>query len=120
LALLAACQATSQDAPAAPTAETQTPPDQVIAGGYGTANEENPELEKARKLAIEELYTRFPSRALVERVTSEVQVVAGVNYKFLVEMSGAPDQRNRYEIVVFRSLDGKMRVTDVRKLNGAE
>lgn len=123
LTVLAACQGAPPESPTPPAATpsqaapTEAPAQDVIVGGYGAANEENPELAQAQKLAIEELYRRHPTRALVEKVTSEVQVVAGLNYKFQIEMSGAPEQRARYEVVVFRGLDRTMKVTSVTKLN---
>ena len=75
----------------------------------------DPELMAAEKMAIAEIYSREPQRGLVEDVQREAQVVAGMNYRFTVKMSG----QNSYRVVVFRPLDGEMMVTSFEKLSGS-
>ncbi len=84
----------------------------AIAGGYAPANLANPDVAKAERLAVDEIYKREPQRSLVENVVREQQVVAGLNYRFTVKMSG----QNSYRIVVFRPLQGEMSVTSFEKL----
>jgi hypothetical protein len=96
---------------------TQPAPDTgrpVVVGGYSAASATDAMVQAAEKLAIDEIYKREPQRSIVETVTREQQVVAGMNYRFNVKMSGV----NRYEVVVFRSLQGEMSVTGFTKLAG--
>ena len=51
-------------------------------------------------------------RALVEKVTAEQQVVAGLNYSFTIVMTGG----STYRIVVYRDLQGAMSVTSYEKV----
>jgi hypothetical protein len=102
-------------APAAqPAAQSEIPPDArpVLVGGYSPANPSDPELQAAEKVAIGEIYRREPQRGIVEDVQREAQVVAGMNYRFTVKMSGP----NSYRVVVFRPLEGEMQVTLFEKL----
>ncbi|MEM6627126.1 MAG: hypothetical protein AAGB25_03130 [Pseudomonadota bacterium] len=119
-AMLAAGCAPTQSA-------TQPPPDvssEPIAGGFATADDEDEWTKAAKDLAIDAVYDKYPTRALVSRVTSEVQVVAGLNYRFVIEMSGSTDYRSStsfkdaYEVVVYRDLEGVMEVTRLRQVRG--
>lgn len=133
-ALSAACTAIRVGDPPAPrpdpapsTAERDRPapppvdPDVIIddsaprlpiTGGYAPADKDDVGASAAEKIAIDEIYRRDPQRSLVESVTREVQVVAGLNYRFVVKMSGA----SSYRIVVYRPLQGGMSVTSFEKL----
>lgn len=84
-----------------------------ITGGYAPADKDDVGASAAEKLAIDEIYRREPQRSLVESVTRELQVVAGLNYRFVVKMSGA----NSYRVVVYRPLQGEMRVSEFEKLS---
>jgi hypothetical protein len=97
-------------------AQPEIPPDSrpTLVGGYSPANASDPELMSAEKVAIGEIYRREPQRGLVEDVQREAQVVAGMNYRFTVKMSGM----NSYRVVVFRPLQGEMMVTSFEKLSG--
>ncbi len=97
-------------------AQPAIPPDSVptLVGGYSPANASDPELMSAEKVAIGEIYRREPQRGVVEDIQREAQVVAGMNYRFTVKMSG----ENAYRVVVFRPLEGEMRVTSFEKLSG--
>jgi hypothetical protein len=101
-------------APAA--AQPDIPPDArpTLVGGYSPANESDPELMAAEKVAIGEIYRREPQRGMVEDIQREAQVVAGMNYRFTVKMSG----QNSYRVVIFRPLEGAMMVTSFEKLSG--
>ena len=98
-----------------PAAQPEIPPDArpVLVGGYSPANASDPELMAAEKVAIGEIYRRDPQRGLVEDVQREAQVVAGMNYRFTVKMSGM----NSYRVVVFRPLQGELMVTSFEKLD---
>ena len=43
---------------------------------------------------------------------AELQVVAGINYHFVITMTGGA----RYGVTVYRKLDGAMEVTDYARL----
>lgn len=87
-------------------------PAPAMVGGYGPANLANPDVMAAEKLAIDEIYKREPQRGLVENVTREQQVVAGMNYRFIVKMTGM----NSYRVVVYKPLQGDMAVSAFEKL----
>lgn len=101
LALAACATPPPADAPAAP----------VIAGGYASASLEDEGAKAAQKLAVDEIYKRDPTRALVEKATVEVQVVAGLNYRFTIVMTGGAT----YAVVVYRDLQNNMSVTSYEK-----
>ena len=83
-----------------------------LTGAYAAADPQDIGANAAEKIAIEEIYRREPQRALVENVERELQIVAGVNYRFMVRMSSG----ERYQIIVYRPLEGDMQVTSYRKL----
>jgi len=104
---------------AAPPAvvETSTPtpmptPAPVITGGYSPASLHDEMTKAAQAVAVDAIYTRDPTRALVEKVEAEMQVVAGLNYQFVITMTGGA----RYGVTVYRKLDGSMEVTNYTKL----
>jgi hypothetical protein len=116
--MLAACAAmpepTSALAPAA-IVEPATPtpvPAPVITGGYSPASLDDDMTKAAQAVAVDAIYKRDPTRALVEKVEAELQVVAGLNYRFVITMTGG----SRYDVTVYRKLDGTMEVTNYRKL----
>lgn len=102
LAVLGACAT-------APVEQSSTP---VVVGGYGGADLSDEGVKAAQALAVNEIYTRNPTRALVEKVSAETQVVAGLNYRFNIVMTGGAT----YRVTVFRSLQGEMSVTGFEKL----
>ncbi len=90
----------------------QSAPAPVMVGGYGTADLNDESVKAAQALAVNEIYTRNPTRALVDKVSAEMQVVAGINYRFNIVMTGGA----AYRVIVFRSLQGEMSVTGFEKL----
>lgn len=119
---LAACAPTSAPAPepaaepAAPAGEetpAPAPPEVPIAGGYASADLEDAGVKAALAVATDAIYTRDPTRALVEKAEAQVQVVAGLNYAFDITMTGGA----HYKIVVYKPLgDAKMEVTSYEKV----
>jgi len=101
-AMLAGCASAPAGNPGSP----------AIAGGYSPANLGDADLMAAEKMAVDEIYRREPQRSIVETVTREQQVVAGMNYRFTIKMSGM----NSYRVVVFKPLQGAMSVTGFEKL----
>ena len=85
----------------------------MMVGGYGPANLDDVLVKQAEDFAIAELYKRFPSRATVEKVTAESQIVAGANYHFHIKMSGFSG--HAYDVLVFRSLQGELTLKDIQK-----
>lgn len=98
-----------------PPPETATPagPRPVMTGGYGGADLNDAGVKAAQAIAVNEIYTRQPTRALVDNVTAETQVVAGLNYRFNITMSGGAT----YRIVIYRTLQGEMSVSSFEKLS---
>jgi hypothetical protein len=132
LALLAACSPKEAPAPAAtasvaaaptetttptPTAttaatpETTPMPPPMITGGFAPADSASADVKAALALATAELYKKFPQRGLVEKSTAEVQVVAGLNYRFDIQMTGG----KHYTAVVYKPLRGDMAVSSVEE-----
>ena len=110
-AALGAC--TTSPLPEAPPPETaQTTPAPMVVGGYGSSNPADEGVKAAQAIAVNELYTRNPPRALVDKVSAETQVVAGLNYRFTIVMTGGA----AYRVIVFRNLQGGMSVTSFEKL----
>jgi len=87
-------------------------PAPVITGGYSPASLDDDMTKAAQAVAVDAIYKRDPTRALVEKVEAELQVVAGLNYRFVITMTGG----SRYDVTVYRKLDGTMEVTNYRKL----
>lgn len=98
--------------PDSETVAEQSAPAPVIVGGYGAADLKDENVKAAQTLAVNEIYTRNPTRALVDKVSAEVQVVAGLNYRFTIVMTGGA----AYRVIVFRSLQGQMSVSSFEKL----
>ena len=90
----------------------------LIAGAYRPADREDASVKAAEALALDAIYREHPTRALVDSVTAEAQVVAGMNYRFHVEMTGSPEFRDIFEVVVYEDLDGTMAVTRLEPLQG--
>ena len=107
--LAGACANVPADAPLSDASSAGSGP---IVGGYGPADPADPGVAEAEKLALDEIYRREPQRSLVDTVTRESQVVAGMNYRFSVTMSS----RVTYRIIVYKPLDGAMSVTGFEKI----
>ena len=97
-------------APPAPAAAPAAP----VAGGYSPAKASDPAVKAAENRAIGEIYTREPQRSIPEKVTREQQVVAGMNYRFTVKMTGM----NSYRVVVYKPLTGEMQIASFEKITG--
>lgn len=95
-----------------PTAPAQPQERPVIVGGYSPASATDAGVVAAQKLAVDEIYKRDPQRGIVETVSAEQQVVAGMNYRLTIKMTGV----NRYRVVVYKPLQGEMQVTSFEKL----
>ena len=81
--VLAACTG----APEAARSEAPKP----AAGGYQPAQANDDIIKAAERLAVAEIYRRDPQRGILEQVTREQQVVAGMNYRFTIKMTGPKD-----------------------------
>jgi hypothetical protein len=118
--LLLAAAACHHAPPAAETPKPEAPkpaanaePRPVITGGYAPADASTMGFDEAKALAIAEVYKREPQRGIAEKVTGQVQVVAGLNYEFDITMTGA---NHHYKVVVYKPLQGAMQVTSFTKL----
>ena len=88
----------------------------VIAGGFVPGDLEDEGAQTAFSLVQTAIYDRYPSPALVDTVQMDMQVVAGLNYRFRIEMTGAPESRAIYEAVVYRDLDDNYEITSLNRL----
>jgi opacity protein-like surface antigen len=116
----AAPPATEPAAPAAeadtatPAAVVEEPPVNIpVTGGYGPASLDDAQVKEASDFAVSEIYKRDPTRALVESVTAEQQVVAGMNYNFEIKMSGGAT----FHVTVHRNLQNEMSIGDYEKVS---
>lgn len=88
----------------------------IITGGWSDADSDNLDdyASAALSKAVQAVKSRFknssPSYQGVESV--KTQVVAGINYKFVIAFD-----LGRFEVVVFRRLDGTFKVTQTTQLN---
>ena len=89
-----------------------------IAGGWTPAARTADGVAEAEAVALDAIYREHPTRALVDSVAAETQVVAGMNYRFRVEMTGAPAFRDIFEVVVYEDLEGTLEVTRLEQLQG--
>lgn len=90
----------------------------MITGGYAPTDLNDENGTRAKELMIDTIYKKFPSRALVDKVSAEIQVVAGLNYRFRIEMTGMPKTRDIYTGVVYMDLKQKMSVTSLEQIQG--
>lgn len=88
----------------------------MIVGGFAPGDVSEAGAQVAYQMAADAIYAAYPSRALVDEVSLETQVVAGMNYRFRIEMTGAPEARDIYSVTVYRDLQDAYEVTDLSKL----
>lgn len=79
----------------------------AIVGGFAQAKDNAPELRAARNMAVAELIKRKGANSAPNVIREEVQVVAGLNFRFLIRAAQGPT----YEVIVYRQLNGSMNVT---------
>ncbi len=79
----------------------------VVVGGYAPAGGQEPGYAEAEALAIKTIYDRDPQRGIVKSKSGQVQVVAGLNFLFRIEMSSG----TIYNVTVYRDLQGNLSVT---------
>lgn len=102
--LLAGCNQTVSQ----PSEQNEAP----LAGGFGSADAEDAGTKKAEAMALDAIYEAHPTRMLAFVQSREVQVVAGLNYKFRIGMGGSEtDIKKTYEVTVYRNLEGDFEVT---------
>ncbi len=101
--------------PEAPKPDDFTQND-ILVGGYAPAAIEDEASIKAKEMVIDAIYKRFPTRALVDNVDMEIQVVAGLNYRFQIEMTGNQANRDVFTGVVYRDLDDNYKLTSLDRL----
>jgi len=100
---VAACAANPEPTPA-PASSTGP----VIVGGYAPASGQEAGYAEAEALAIKTIYDRDPQRGIVTSKSAQVQVVAGMNFRFEIVMSSG----QKYHVTVYRDLQGKLSVTN--------
>ena len=90
-------------------------PDVPIGRGWSAADLTGG-TERACDFAVQTVYERFPTRALVDTISAETQLVAGMNHRCRIEMGGSPTARAIYSVVVYEDLDGALEVTAFDKI----
>ncbi len=102
--------AASTPAPVAQPAPPK-PVSPPIVGGFAVTGCDESQCKEAQALAVQTIYRQDPQRGLVEAATVELQVVAGINYRFHITMTGA----KKYTVTVYRDLQGTMSVINFAK-----
>lgn len=108
----------SPSEPNAPSNIEEFQEDDLIVGGFAPMTDEDEHSIKAKEMVIDAIYKKFPTRALVDKVDMDVQVVAGLNYRFKIEMSGPMKSRDIFVGVVYRDLEDKFELTDLTQIQG--
>jgi hypothetical protein len=100
--LLACGSAIAQEAPPRPRV-----------GGAAAVDMTRADVVEARDFALAELEKQLGAAPEVKETTAQVQVVAGMNYTFHFELENG----DKYDAVVFRSLQRELRLTSIRKID---
>ena len=87
-----------------------------LTGGFVGADASTPGADIAYDMAIDAIYDAYPSRATVISTTLEVQVVAGLNYQFVITRSGPEETRDVFAVRIYRDLQDAYSVTRVEKV----
>lgn len=74
------------------------------------------DIEAAKQLAFKEVYDRHPTRALIDAVDAEWRGSFPSVYDIHVEMTGSPEARAIYDVVVTEGEDGNLAVTEFTKV----
>ena len=85
-----------------------------LAGGYTAQDVTKPEIIEVANKAIEMLKEKTPDIELVKIVSAATQVVAGLNYRFVLEVK-TNNQIEKWTVVVYRSLKNTYMITSCKK-----
>lgn len=72
-------------------------------------------VHEARRIALDEVYERHPTRALVDFANVEQVETGPAVYRVHVEMTGAPEARSIYDVEVSETAGGSLEVTAFSK-----
>lgn len=97
--LLGACELGAHDAP---EAETTALFDETAIASF----------------AVDQVYTQHPTRALVDTVDVEPAAELG-RYMVHVEMTGAPEFRDIFDLVVVEGADGELVLDSLQQVQGS-
>jgi hypothetical protein len=86
---------------------------EYIPGGYSPIDINEPEVKDAAQFAMSSLSKLYPNAGLVKIVSAASQVVAGVNFHLVLEVT-IDARANKYDVTVFRSLFGTYELTSHR------
>ena len=110
--ILAACHSAETGDSGGPIAAAEP-----VTGGYAPAAADDLGVKDAEQLAIQKTYEAHPTRMLATVTSREMQVVAGLNYRFEIGFGGGDkDFKKKYEVVVYSPLDGAMEVTSIKEI----
>ncbi|GGB74706.1 hypothetical protein [Henriciella pelagia] len=71
---------------------------------------------QAEEVALNEVYARHPTRALVDIVTATRRSVRPGVFDVHVEMTGSPEARAIYDVVISEGADGELVVSGFTKV----
>ena len=106
--------------PAPPPAADTQPPGTFpvhgnLPGGWTNQSVDDPGVKAAASQAVTLLGARDPSTKLVHLLAAQTQVVAGLNYRLVMELATAKGSR-RLAVTVYRDLQNQYRLTDEQEL----
>ena len=85
-----------------------------LAGGYRVQDVTKPEIIEVANKAVEMLKKQTPDIELVKIVSAATQVVAGLNYRFVLEVK-TNNEIEKWTVVVYRSLKNTYMITSCKK-----
>ena len=71
---------------------------------------------QAEEMAVSEVYARHPTRALVDKVAAIRRAVRPGVFDVHVEMTGSPEARAIYDVVISEGADGELMVSGFTKV----
>jgi len=86
---------------------------EYIPGGYSPIDINEPEVKDAAQFAMTSLSKLYSNVGLVKIVSAASQIVAGVNYHLVLEVT-IDTHASKYDVTVFRSLFGSYELTSHR------
>ena len=90
-------------------------PDRPIPGGYTRQKPNDPRIQEKAQQALSLLQKEHPDYRLAKIHEAATQVVAGLNYFFILEVKGN-DGNSVWQVIMFQSLQGKVELKRKKKM----
>lgn len=118
LLLLAACGGPPNTSPPASGVPSEAPapePEEPLAGGWSPADPASDDIQAAGQEVLTLLRERTGDDTLaITAITgARTQVVAGMNYELVVDLTGEDGEKSGVHVVVYRNLQNEWALTSV-------